>query len=172
MPQNQFDWNEVLRIVNSGYDRLVEAAGKKTFRERQEAFERISTERKETTADIRKSQELVPPKTTEEMGNLLICLLVPSMERASAQYDLMTMKLRLSEVAMALAGYRAEVGSYPESLAELCPKYFETVPGDLFTDKPVDYRRVKNGYVLYSPGAYDEDYDDIVVETSGSISQR
>ncbi len=170
--QNQFDWNEVLRIVNSWYDRLVEAASKETFRERQEAFERISTELKETTANLRRGQALAPPKTTEEMGNLLVSLLVPSVERASAQHNLTTMMLRVSQVAMALAGYRAEVGSYPESLDKLCPKYFKTVPVDLFTAKPVDYRRVKNGYVLYSAGPdANKDYDDIVVQTSGSVNE-
>ena len=153
--QNKFDWNEVLGIVNSWYDRLVEAAGKETFRERQEAFERISADLKEITANFRRDQTLSPPKTTQEMGNLLIVLLIPSVERASAEHDLAIMRMRTSQVALALAGYKAEHGSYPEDLAKLCPKHFKTMPNNLFTGQPLDYRPTKNGYTLLCPGPYD-----------------
>ncbi len=184
---NQIDWNEVLRIMNRWYDRLAEAAGKESFEERQEAFESITKDfdavairpvnkQKQSSGllweilnelGIDVGGDRVPyPRTTSEAGNRIIGLLFPSsLGRASAQCDIAVMRLQMSKVMMALAGYRAEVGSYPESLAELCPKYFKTEPMDLFTAEPIDYRRVENGYRLYSAGPLaDKDYEDILIQ--------
>ena len=177
---DQIDWNEVLRVANLRYDRLAEAAGKETFRERQEAFKSVSHEistlrvRQNSgfLSEIRRGlglgdrdDEAPYPRTTREASDRILDLLFPAVGRASAQCDLAVMKLRMSKVAIALAGYQAEHGDYPASLGELCPKYFKTVPEDLFTAEPMDYQRVKSGYVLYSGGANaNKGYDDIVIQ--------
>ena len=157
IPEMPVDWNEILRRINSWQDRVVDAARKPTFAERMEAFDRISSELKALRNDSAKHmRELLlteeKTNTTQTLGSLLIAMLFPDLSTAVPMYDVTTMKLQASQVAMALAAYRREHGSYPESLAKLCPKYFKTVPEDFFTAKPLDYRRVKKGYVLYSPG--------------------
>ncbi len=151
------DWNEILKRMNAWYDSMLDAAGKATFAQRMKAFEQISSELKalgnNATEQLR--QLLLTKEkanATQAFGSLLIALWAPDLSGAVPMYDVTTLRLQASQVALALAAYRAEVGSYPERLAELCPKYFKTVPKDFFTAKPLDYRRVKKGYVLYSPG--------------------
>ena len=62
-------------------------------------------------------------------------------------------------------------------LAQLRPKYLKAIPNDLFTEKPLVYKRRGGGYVLYSvgPNMKDDDgveksedgADDVVVTTVG-----
>lgn len=91
------------------------------------------------------------------------------------------MHLELSHVALALAAYHADHGSYPRDLAKLAPKYIPKVPGDRFSGKPLRYKRKGKGYLLYSVGingvddggrGYDQtededwdDWDDLTVRT-------
>ncbi len=151
------DWNEILKRMNAWYDRMLDAAGKATFAQRMKAFEQISSELKalgnNATEQLR--QLLLTEEkanATQAFGSLLIAIWAPDLSGAVPMYNVTTMKLQASQVAMALAAYRAEHSRYPESLSKLCPKYFKTVPDDLFTAKPLDYRRTEKGYVLYSPG--------------------
>ena len=58
----------------------------------------------------------------------------------------------LTDVALALAEYRAEHGQYPADLATLVPTYLENVPLDTFVDLPVIYRRTEKGFILKSVG--------------------
>jgi hypothetical protein len=60
---------------------------------------------------------------------------------------------RSLHVALALACYRAEHDGYPENLGTLAPTYLQDVPGDVYTGQDLRYRRVKEGYWLYSVGA-------------------
>ena len=60
--------------------------------------------------------------------------------------------MRNLEVAFALSAWRGDHDSYPESLADLVPKYLEAVPLDLYTDRPLRYERMADGYCVYSVG--------------------
>ena len=62
------------------------------------------------------------------------------------------MQRRLAVVALALAAHKAERGSYPAALAALRPAYLKAVPSDLFSEKPLRYSRVGEGFLLYSVG--------------------
>jgi len=63
------------------------------------------------------------------------------------------------QVALALAAHRADTGRYPAKLEELVPKYITTIPGDLFSGKPLVYRPTEAGYLLYSVGVNGIDED-------------
>ncbi len=61
----------------------------------------------------------------------------------------------LLTIALALQVYKAEHGTYPETLAALCPAYLTVLPGDPFSRDgatPPRYRRTNDRYVLYSIG--------------------
>jgi hypothetical protein len=60
-------------------------------------------------------------------------------------------------LAIALAAYQCDNGRYGEKLDDLAPKYLASVPEDLFTGKPLVYRPLGNGYVLYSVGVNGKD---------------
>ena len=51
-------------------------------------------------------------------------------------------------IAIALAAFRAEQGSYPKSLDALTPKYLDKIANDYFTGKPLVYRPDEKGYLL------------------------
>jgi len=67
--------------------------------------------------------------------------------------DEVRMERSLVLVGMALAAYRAERGEYPAALSDLSPAYLKAVPPDIFTDKPLKYRRVGAGCIVYSLGS-------------------
>jgi hypothetical protein len=61
-------------------------------------------------------------------------------------------RLRLADLAFALAGYRSDHGRYPHSLKELSPAYIADIPNDPFTDRDLVYQSKGTGYLLYSVG--------------------
>ena len=58
----------------------------------------------------------------------------------------------MAQVALALAVYKAERGTFPAKLEQLIPWYLETIPKDYFTDRPLIYKIRGKGYILYSAG--------------------
>ena len=90
------------------------------------------------------------------------------MERAYRTETRITVQRDLTEMALALSGFRSKTGEYPPDLKLLAPAYFKTVPIDRFTDRPLPYRLDGNGYVLSSLGPDGEEggakSDDLVVE--------
>ncbi|MBA3481865.1 MAG: hypothetical protein H0T51_08630, partial [Pirellulales bacterium] len=66
---------------------------------------------------------------------------------------------RLLIVDAALQAFLLENRRPPRSLAELTPHYFEAIPTDPFDDAPLRYKRLKQGYKIYSVGynGIDED---------------
>jgi hypothetical protein len=61
-------------------------------------------------------------------------------------------RINLLIIALALAAWKAEHGSYPERLAEIMPVYLKELPLDHFSGKPPVYQRKGEGYILYSIG--------------------
>ncbi len=60
---------------------------------------------------------------------------------------------RLIITALALERFREKNGSYPNSLAELAPKFLKTVPVDFMDGQPLRYRLMNDGhFLLYSVG--------------------
>jgi hypothetical protein len=60
--------------------------------------------------------------------------------------------LRMLAVDLAIRSWRAEKGAYPDGLGPLAATFVEGVPDDPFTQKPFCYRRLSDGFILYSPG--------------------
>ncbi|HEY8751208.1 MAG TPA: hypothetical protein VIM11_24705 [Tepidisphaeraceae bacterium] len=61
-------------------------------------------------------------------------------------------EMRLTQVGMLLAAYKADHNSYPASLDELAGTGGKPLPLDNFTDRLLGYHRNGNGYTLYSLG--------------------
>jgi hypothetical protein len=70
--------------------------------------------------------------------------------------DLKTAAVRAAQVALAVAGHRAEHGSYPDSLLELEAEGWE-LPTDPFGGGPFHYRQEGDGFVVWSIGPDMED---------------
>ena len=192
IPAQMVDWNAVLRRWNALHDIAVKAMRVKGYVARSKriraASVRLDKERlrarldvsadslkglraKLTTPNDKKAREHV----TRTVGSWFIFEMMGSSFRASSFIDKIVAQKTLTEVALGLAGHRADKGNYPAKLAQLRPKYLKTIPKDLFTERPLIYKRRGAGYVLYSVGPNMKDdggveesedgADDIVVTT-------
>jgi hypothetical protein len=158
------DFDPALRNANRTYDRCV-AAGRLPDRDAREAeFARISAEfdqAVQAVARLGPVQRLAMSRAErgEHIGNILLRLLLPALQKIQAATDRLEQIERNLHVAFALAAYRADHGRYPAKLDELAPKYLPRVPGDLFSGGPLIWRPEKDGYLLYSvgPNGLDED---------------
>jgi hypothetical protein len=61
-------------------------------------------------------------------------------------------QLRAVRVALSVERYRIANGALPESLGALVPKFLTAVPTDPFDGQPLRYKKLANGYVVYSIG--------------------
>lgn len=62
-------------------------------------------------------------------------------------------ELRTARVALAILRWRAaHDGKLPESLAELVPDTLPAIPADPFDEQPLRYRRLPQGFTVYSVG--------------------
>jgi hypothetical protein len=70
--------------------------------------------------------------------------------KGEAQYRRLVAQLEGQELIAALELHKRAHGAYPAALNELVPEYLPEVPADPFTGGPMLYRRIPEGYVLYS----------------------
>jgi len=154
------DWDLILTIGNGWYDKLVEAMRIEDYTQRTAALNAIETQ----------MQGLAGPgvggvltgvlsrnSRSKSMANVLASLLLPAVSAASAAEDRANIDLKLMQTAAALAVHKRESGVYPASLAQLTPKLLPQPPIDLFTVKPLVYKKTAAGYLLYSPGPNGKD---------------
>jgi hypothetical protein len=65
--------------------------------------------------------------------------------------------LRCAVVAVAAERYRLAHNRWPESLEQLVPEFLHEVPLDPYDAKPLRYRRIQEGVVIYSIGPDERD---------------
>ena len=61
-------------------------------------------------------------------------------------------RLRAIGVALSVERYRIANGVLPDSLSAVVPKFLTAVPTDPFDGQPLRYKKLANGYVVYSVG--------------------
>jgi hypothetical protein len=65
--------------------------------------------------------------------------------------------LDAARVGLTVERYRLADGKLPESLNDLVPKFLESVPIDPFDGKPLKYKKLDPGFVIYSIGEDQQD---------------
>ncbi|HUS48123.1 MAG TPA: hypothetical protein VM098_08385, partial [Phycisphaerae bacterium] len=166
---NVLDWDLLLRSFNERFDKLV-AVGKQpthaarqraaaVFREQAEALRRKVGRRhgglKGLSKLLRRAATVQPANRREiskELAEALRAILEPDVTRIHELRDRAVQHFDLAKLALALAVHKAEKGTYPDKLSALAPAYVKAVPKDLFTDRPLVYKRQGKGYILYSLG--------------------
>ena len=58
-----------------------------------------------------------------------------------------------SRAALAVERYRLKEGEYPERLSDIVPKFIEQIPKDPFDGNDLRYKKLPDGFVVYSIGA-------------------
>ncbi len=186
------DWDRVLRMGNSWYDRVADAFRKPTRPQRQQALQRIDADIRnlaQTAKDMKSLafSSLVNPREahSQRLGEIFVALLLPAISACADAEDRAAMQFDLVRLAFALAAYRADHGAYPAKLASLAPQYVPEVPRDIFSQRELHYTQQAQGYLLYSVGAngkddgakgYEdrnagEDWDDLVVRVPAAAKQ-
>lgn len=155
------DWNVPLRMLNEYYDEMVAAARTPTWTARQNALsshEQRFNQVQQSMQPGRVAGAVLSRKIRSQvLGDVFAGLILPATQAALAAEDRVNTQLALVQLAAAIATYRAEHGEYPEKLEGLVPNILDKLPGDLFHDNPFVYRRMDNGYLLYSLGANGND---------------
>lgn len=158
------DWDIVLSMGNVWYDRLVAAGNKPNKAERKIAITECNADIKKLAASGRNPKSVTllmvgdRKAASELMGKILVSLLLPAVHCVYDAEDRMEMQLAEMDLAYALAFYRLDHGSYPATLDDLAPKCIAKVPVDFFNEgRPLQYRREKDGYLLYSFGSNGKD---------------
>ena len=72
----------------------------------------------------------------------------------AAQSDAM---IRDVQATLAIERYRLANGKLPDQLTDLVPTFLPSVPTDPFDGKPLRYKTLPKGYVVYSVGDDRED---------------
>jgi hypothetical protein len=182
------DWDVILRMGNTWYDRMVAAHRLPNRDERRAAMDEIDMDLHKLAKGAKDPAALAwailagGQVISERMGQVFIALLLPAVNAAASAEERGAMNLEIVKLGCLLAAYRAEQGKYPAALADLAPKYATKIPLDLFSGKPLVYKLQGGGYVLYSVGANGKDdgglsyedrehapdgagnYDDLVVQ--------
>ncbi len=71
-------------------------------------------------------------------------------------------RLRAARAALAVERYRLDKGRLPEELDELVAEYLQAIPEDPFDGKPLRYKKLDKGYVVYSIGPDGKDDDGVL----------
>jgi hypothetical protein len=159
-------WDEILQFGNAQFDKAVAAARRPTAPERKQAFGVLDRELQVMRSEVgelgdfaflmlhgRSLRNLV----SRQVGKALTVSLMPVVGVACEAETRARTRDALGQLGFALAAYRADHASYPESLNVLAPRYIARVPRDLFNQQPLHYKRQADGCLLYSVGANTKD---------------
>jgi hypothetical protein len=156
--------NQVLRELNSWYDRTVKPLHLPRFQGRAEAWKAFddelrafATQRGSRATPLRVGLlnlggRLTRQALTDVISDCLVSVMMPSFGTVCDLEDHAKMTFEIETLAVALACYRAEHGRWPAELKELCPSLLKAIPADRFSTSPLAYRPNENGYLLYSVG--------------------
>lgn len=163
----QLDWALIGRDGAKWFDRMVAALRKPTRAEREKALGAIEAELRKLKGDAPKGNDALHalmagkdgfgPAVSQQISNVLVSLLTPAVGKVAGAYDRSVQTDRNLQVAVALAAYRADRGTFPAKLADLAPGYLKAVPDDLFSGEPLVYKPAEKGYLLYSVGLNGKD---------------
>lgn len=111
--------------------------------------ERLLPDWKQHDADWKETLE---PGGMPPVKALLSCAFLPiKWNMAEAQMRAWSL-LRSSAAGIACERFRMATGHWPGTLEELVPKFIATMPNDPYTGKPLRYKRLADGIVVYAIG--------------------
>ena len=155
----EYDWDEILRRANFFYDDLEDVYLLPNWQRRHKAAERFEQRLQEyqQIGDASPEQQAV----AHLVGNYII----PSVKPVVIALARAEWETRIASVAFALAAYRADNGGdSPDTLAQLVPKYLESVPDSPFTDKPLRYIKRQNDVLIANDDEYQLDGSEEEIE--------
>jgi hypothetical protein len=180
----EIDWNIILRMTNSWYDRMTDALQQPTRAKRVAACDEVNRDFERLAAKLKDKPSmflsvLVNSRSavSERMGGVVIAMFLPSLKILADCDDRTAMRFEIVKLGLALAAYHADHGSFPAKLTELAPQYVASVPKDVFNNDELKFTRQGDGYLLYSvgPNGIDEggkEFDEAGEQVGDDISIR
>jgi hypothetical protein len=166
----KFDLNLSLRWINEHYDRIVLTAKIEDGKERAKLFKELEddfVEESERIEGLSKLGGLSHTFRSNAIGEISFMFTFPDLTLMGESLNHHDQFLDLAKIAAALAVYKAEHGHYPKELAELSPTLLKAIPDDLYIDKPLRYKPMGGGYLLYS--LFENEIDDNATDVDGEI---
>jgi hypothetical protein len=161
------DWNIVMETGNKVFDRIEKIGSIKSGSEREKKFAEFEEEIAEMTSRLGNAGALaqqlllkgknVRQVVSEQMGSILIALLVPAITRAVDVPERGMMNMQMVQTAMGLSMFHKQHGRYPARLEELAPVFIKKVPTDIYSGKSIRYIQRNDGFYLYSVGRNHQD---------------
>jgi len=151
------DWNLVLRNMNRWYDRLAAAARLPDRAKREAALDQVQADLQILIAESQAPTSLVVSavsrrQRSEVVAAMMLGMFLPAVNAATNAEDRANATMQLTQLAAALAEYRAVQGAYPDKLNDLVPGVLDKLPVDIHNAIPFFYNRDGEGYLLYSAG--------------------
>ena len=159
------DTEAMLRLGNAWFDKFAMALRKPTRAERFEA-KKLGDEIETFFApnggkDFKKLLKGDPAKlraaVSKRVGFAYVGMFTMSFQKITDVADRSEQIHRNGLLAAGLAAHFADHKKYPDKLADLAPKYAAKIPDDVFTGKPLIYKKTETGYLLYSVGVNGKD---------------
>ncbi len=161
------DWNIVMQMGNKVYDRIDKIGSIKSRSEREKKFAEFEKEIREMArhsgnAGALAQQLLLKGKNvrqvaSEQMGSILIAMIVPSVTKAVNVPERGMMNMQMAQTAMGLSMFHKQHGRYPARLEELAPVFIKKVPTDIYSGKSIRYIQRDDGFYLYCVGHNHQD---------------
>lgn len=151
------DWNSVLESINELYDSAEVALALPTRPQRISAIGLIEQETQARLLAIDQLPSspmrlLTPQSRARVLSDRLLSIHGPlGCQHWLKLHERSHVDYQLTRFAIALAIHRAEQGAYPEKLVALFPGALPALPNDPF-GITFQYRKLNNGYLLYSTG--------------------
>jgi hypothetical protein len=151
------DWNIVLEQMNFWFDRMTAALQTADAAARTAAIAQVVTDMERTKSENWSSPKMAVSVVSRSQRSRLVAttmvdMLIPAVQATAAAENRANTMRDITQLAAALAVYRAEQAEYPEKLSDLVPTILAKLPVDYYRSNPYIYSRTTDGYLLYSTG--------------------
>jgi hypothetical protein len=163
------DWNAVYETMNLFYDDLAAVGKMPSGKARKEAGKKLEDRIERITAQQANPFQWFTIAVLDHgarrraigryfVAGRFIAATMPMIGGVFDSEDRLRMHVAMTDVAFALARYRAASGNYPARLEELVPVLLDKLPEDALGEGPLRYkRRGDGGFELYSIGVNGKD---------------
>lgn len=156
--KNGTDWVAAKQLINERVDKVVEILRTKDPTKFSERFKEHSDQQKKLREEMQVNETyspsrlllLGPKKRGIEIARLIQLQEFSRLEQDSRSQKAIRVENDLAVHVLAVKAYETKQGKYPDSLKKLNSKV--ELPKDPFSNEPYIYRKVTNGFMVYSVG--------------------
>jgi len=104
-------------------------------------------------------------------GNILLEILLPAYQRIHQISYRVPTEINATLAIIAILRYKQDTDNYPDSLDKLTTtNYLKELPIDTYSDRPLNYEKGDDGFILYSVGHnFTDDYGQVYRDDKGKV---